>query len=115
MLYTEKFGLQDCSGFVQIESHINLFNYLWVWILQVDFGLQTGFCVEEEIVMKKKYLQGTSSPPCGVKNSVLLQFAIIHLILISTSLTKYACCPLVYGQLSWFSVHPAVLFTIATQ
>ena len=22
MLYTEKFGLQDCSGFLQIESHI---------------------------------------------------------------------------------------------
>ena len=80
MLYTKKFGSQDCSGFVQIESYINLFNYLWVWILQVDFGLPTGFCVEEEIVMKKKYVQGTSSPPCGVKNSVLLQFAIIHLI-----------------------------------
>ena len=62
---------------VQLLVSLNLTSgFLWI----LEFILPTGFCVEEEIVMKKKYVQGTSSPPCGVKNSVLLQFAIVHLI-----------------------------------
>ena len=37
---------------------------------------------------------------------------IVHLIFPCTSLKKYTCWRLAHSQLSWFSVHPVVLFTM---